>query len=137
MSMDSSNFPFVWMSLPDESGNNFRQGFEEFEANLKRGEVFVLLANSAPAEDHEHSQEEKKYTSVWMKKHKAELRKLVLAMIVIEPSAAKRVAFKAFGMVFAKFWGYPLMLASSREEALDTAEKLLSRSGNGAPPDGA
>ncbi|MGK6317569.1 hypothetical protein [Neorhizobium sp. DT-125] len=128
MSMDSSNFPFVWMSLPDDSEKNFRQGFEEFEANLKRGEVFVLLANSAPAEDREHSQEEKKYTSLWMKKHKAELRKLVLAMIVIEPSAAKRVAFKAFGMVFAKFWGYPLMLASSREEALETAEKLLSRS---------
>jgi len=29
-------------------------------------------------------------------------------------------------VVFAKFWGYPLMLASSREEAMAIAEKLLS-----------
>ncbi|AYM14706.1 MULTISPECIES: hypothetical protein [Agrobacterium] len=132
MSMDNSKFPFVWMSLVHEPGHDFRQDFEEFEANLKRGEPFVLLTDSAPSEDHEHSQEEKKYTSLWMKKHKVELRKLVLAMILIEPSAAKRVAFKAFGVVFAKFWGYPLILASSREEALETAEKLLSRSGTPA-----
>lgn len=128
MSMDSSNFPFVWMSLAHEPGHDFKQDFEEFEANLQRGEPFVLLTDSAPKEDHDHTQEEKKHTSLWMKKHKAELRKLVLAMIVIEPSAAKRIAFKAFAVVFAKFWGYPLMLAAAREEAMEMAEKLLSKS---------
>lgn len=127
MSMDSSNFPFVWMSLAHEPGHDFRKGFEEFDANLKRGEVFVLLTDHAPAGDHEHSQEEKKYTSLWMKTHKSELRRLVLAMIVIEPSAAKRVAFKAFGAVFEKFWGYPLILASSREKAVEIADKLVSK----------
>jgi hypothetical protein len=61
-----------------------------------------------------------------MKKHKAELRTLVLAMIVIEPSAAKRLVFKPFSVAFAKFWGFPMRLASSREEATEIAGKLLS-----------
>lgn len=126
MSMNSANFPFVWIDFGGGLGHDSQQDFEEFEANLKRGEPFVLLSASAPAEDHEHPQEEKKRTSLWMKKHKAELRKLVVAMILIEPNTAKRFGFKAFSVVFAKFWGYPLMLASSREEAMDIAEKLLS-----------
>jgi len=126
MPLDSTNFPLVWMSFEEGPGHDHDKDYEAFEANLKRGLPFVLLTNSAPAEDHEHTQEEKKRTSLWMKKHKAELRTLVLAMIVIEPSAAKRLAFKPFGVAFAKFWGYPMRLASSREEALEIAGKLLS-----------
>ena len=125
MSMNSSNFPFVWMSLSPEPGHDPENDFVEFEANLKRGEPFVLLSDSAPAEGHEHTQEEKNRTSLWMKKHKGELRKLVLAMILVEPSPAKRLGFKAFAVVFAKFWGYPLILASSREEAMTIAKGLL------------
>ena len=51
---------------------------------------------------------------------------IFLAMIVIEPNAAKRLTMKPFGVAFAKFWGYPLRLTSSREEALEIAGKLLS-----------
>ena len=56
-------------------------------------------------------------------------RKLVLAMIVVEPNAARRVGFKAFAVVFAKFWGYPLLLAGSREQALQMARELLAQNG--------
>ncbi len=126
MPLDSTNFPLVWMSYDEAPDHDHDEDFEAFEANLKRGEPFVLLTSSAPTEGHEQSQEEKKRTSLWMKKHKAALRTLVLAMIVIEPNAAKRLTFKAFGVAFAKFWGYPLRLASSREEAMEIARKLLS-----------
>jgi hypothetical protein len=132
MPLDSTNFPLVWMTYDEAPDHDHDEDFEAFEANLKRGAPFVILTDSAPTEEHEHSQEDKKRTSLWMKKHKAELRTLVLAMIVIEPSAAKRATFKAFGIVFTKFWGYPLRLASSREEALEIAGKLLSdRAGSG------
>ncbi|WP_042695272.1 hypothetical protein [Azospirillum sp. B506] len=130
MSFDSTSFPLVWVTFEQGPDHDHDKDFQEFEANLGRGEPFVLLTDSTPDEEHEHSQEEKKRSALWMKKHKAELRSLVLAMIVIEPSAAKRLAFKAFGVAFAKFWGYPLRLASSREEALEIARTLLSeRSG--------
>lgn len=126
MPLDSSNFPLVWMSYDHGPDHDHDEDFEALQANLKRGAPFVILTDSAPAEEHEHSQEEKKRTSLWMKKHKAELRTLVLAMIVIEPSAAKRLAFKPFGVAFAKFWGHPLKLASSPEEAIAMAGELLS-----------
>ena len=126
MPLDSTDFPLVWMNYDQAPDHAHDADFEAFEATLKRGTPFVLLTDSAPTEDHEHSHEEKKRTSLWMKKHKADLRTLVLAMIVIEPSAAKRLAFKPFGAAFAKFWGYPMRLASSREEAMDIAGKLLS-----------
>ncbi|WP_404479022.1 hypothetical protein [Novosphingobium sp. BL-52-GroH] len=134
MSMDSSNFPFVWIGFGQEPGHDPQRDFDEFEANLEREEPFVLLSDSAPAEGHEHTQEEKKRTSLWMKRHKAALRRLVLVMILIEPNAAKRIGYKAFAVIFAKFWGYPLMLASSREEAMDVAEKLLLQNRKPATP---
>lgn len=126
MSMNSSSFPLVWMNITQEPGHDHQKDFDEFEANLQRGEPFVLLTDTAPEEDHEHSPEEKKRTALWMKKHKAELRRLVLAMILVEPNSAKRLGFKAFSVVFTKFWGYPLLLATSREQALEMAGELLS-----------
>ena len=129
MSFNSSNFPFVWMNLTQEPGHDHQQDFDDFEANLQRDEPFVLLTDIAPAEDHAHSPEEKKRTALWMKKHKLALRKLVLAMILIEPNAAKRLGFKAFAVVFAKFWGYPLLLAASHEQAMRMARELFPMNG--------
>lgn len=129
MSMNSSDFPLVWMNLTQEPGHDHEKDFAEFEANLQREEPFVLLTDTAPAEDHEHSPEDKKRTALWMKQHKDALRRLVLAMILVEPSSAKRLGFKAFAVVFAKFWGYPLLLAASREEAIAMAKELLPKLG--------
>ncbi len=126
MPIDVTNFPLVWMSYDEGPDHDHDEDFEALEESFKRGAPFVILTDNAPTEDHEHSQEEKKRTALWMKKHKVELRTLVLAMIVIEPSTAKRLAFKPFGVAFAKFWGYPMTLASSREEGIEIAGKLLS-----------
>ena len=129
MLMNSSDFPLVWMNFAQESGHDHEKDFDELEENLRRGEPFVLLTDTAPAEDHEHSPEEKKRTALWMKKHKLELRRLVLAMILVEPNSAKRLGFKAFAVLFAKFWGYPLFLAASREQAIEMAGELLPKDG--------
>ncbi|HWU61261.1 MAG TPA: hypothetical protein VN112_04490 [Ensifer sp.] len=126
MPLHSTNFPLVWMDYDEGPDHDHDEDFAALEANLAHGVPFVILTDTAPTEEHEHSQEEKKRTSLWMKKHKLELRSLVLAMIVIEASPAKRLTFKAFGIAFAKFWGFPLRLASSREEAMEIAATLLS-----------
>ena len=132
MSINSSNFPLVWINLTQEPGRDPQQDFDEFDANLQRGQPFVLLSDTAPAEEHEHAPEEKKRTALWMKKNKVALRKFVLAMIMIEPNAAKRLGFKAFAVVFAKFWGYPLLLAASHEQAIEMAAELLAIDGKGS-----
>lgn len=128
MPLDISNFPLVWISYDEAPDHDHTEDFAALEVCLKRGAPFVILSDNAPTEDedHDHSQEERKRTALWMKKHKAELRTLVRAMIVIESSAAKRLAFKAFGAVFSKFWGFPLRIAETRKEAMDVAENLLS-----------
>lgn len=133
MSMNSANFPYVWMSFSHEPGHDHEEDFSAFEATLQRGEPFVILTDSAPDEGHEHSPAEKKRTALWMKKHKTELRKLVQAMILIESNSAKRLGFKAFAVLFAKFWGYPLLLTASREEAMEMAKGLLSEQSASTP----
>lgn len=49
---------------------------------------------------------------------------------------AERITFKAFGVAFAKFWGYPLRLESSREEAMAIAADLLAERKQLRQPDG-
>lgn len=133
MPLDITNFPLVWMSYDEAPDHDHDADFAALEASFARGAPFVILTDTAPTEDHDHSHEEKKRTTLWMKKHKADLRTLVRAMIVIEPSSAKRLAFKTFGVAFAKFWGFPLRLALTRNEAVEIAETLLSESGASAP----
>lgn len=126
MPLDITNFPLVWMSYDEAPDHDHDEDFAALEATFEHGAPFVILTDNAPTEDHDHSQEEKTRTALWTKKHKTELRTLVRAMIVIEPSSAKRLAFKTFGVTFAKFWGFPLRLALTRDEAMVLAENLLS-----------
>jgi len=129
MKMDASKFPYVWVDFTHshaEPEHDHTEDFERFEALLARKEKFVFLSLTAEQDDHEHTQEEKKQVSLWMKKHKHDLRTYVKGMVHIEPGAAKRLAMKAFAGAFSKFWGYPLLVAGSEEEALGFAERLLS-----------
>ena len=126
MPLDTTNFPHVWMSYEEAPDHDHEEDFAALEASFKRGAPFVILTDNAPSEDHDHSHDDKKRTMLWLKKHRTELRTLVLAMIVIEPSTAKRMAFKTFGVAFSKVWGFPMKLTSSHEEAMEVAAKLLS-----------
>jgi LmbE family N-acetylglucosaminyl deacetylase len=126
MILDTSEFPLVWMhdaSAPEPHDED--AAFTVLEELLRRGEPFVVLSEAGDrSPDHEQTQEEKKRTSLWMKKHRREL-KLVKAMVAVEPSTAKRLAMKPFSIMFEKFWGYPMLMASTRDEALALAQKLL------------
>lgn len=127
MRIDATHFPFVWMytAVPGKDAN--ASPFAEFEALLARKESFILLNDEDAAHDkHAHSPEEMKQVTRWMKAHKSELRAFVKASIHIEPNNAKRIAAKPFAIVYEKFWGYPLIMASSKEDALAIAQKLLS-----------
>ncbi|MDR6575951.1 hypothetical protein [Pseudomonas extremaustralis] len=127
MLIDATQFPLVWMQIATPSKNPEGSPFAEFEALLARKEVFVLLDDEGLDKgNHEHSPEEMKQTSLWMKNHKSDLRAFVKASIHIEPSTAKRLASKAFAVVYEKFWGYPMLMTATKEEALTLARKLLA-----------
>lgn len=126
MFIDSSNFPLVWMQRNGAPSENPRAAFDDFSELLTRQQEFVFLNEDGFDQDHEHSKEERKQTALWMKKNKAEIRTYVKGMVLIEPNAAKRVAAKTFAVMFGKAWGYPLLITSSKDEALNVARGLLA-----------
>ncbi|MGC6370817.1 hypothetical protein [Pseudomonas sp. K2I15] len=126
MQLDSSTFPMVKIVFDAPSDAPPQNTFVAFEALLQREESFVLLHEKAVDESaYEHSHEERKQVSIWMKKNKVALRAFVKAMIQVEPSAAKRLALKPFTVMFGKAWGYPLLVVESRDRAWALARDVL------------
>lgn len=127
MVIDSTHFPLVWMKVGASGIHTDDEGFKAFEALLARAEPFVLLDERAQQEEHEHSHEERKQLSLWMKRHKAALRSFVKAQIFIEADLTRQKAAELFAGKFEAFWGYPLLVVATREEGLELARKLLGR----------
>ncbi|NVZ20589.1 hypothetical protein [Pseudomonas costantinii] len=126
MRLDSSTFPVVKIvfDAPNEGGPD--DTFLIFEGLLARQQSFMLLHEKAVDENnHEHSHEERKQASIWMKKNKQALRAFVKGMIQVEPSAAKRLALKPFAVTFGKAWGYPLLVVESKDQAWALARDVL------------
>jgi hypothetical protein len=125
MHINATQFPFVWMQKTTLS-NSQEESLAEFEALLARHEPFVLLSNEGlDNKEVEHSMDERKQMALWMKRHKSELKRYVKASIHIEPSVTKRLAGKAFAVVYEKFWGYPMLMTATEDEALALAQTLL------------
>lgn len=126
MRLDSSTFPVVKIlfDAPDDGGPE--DALLTFEHLLAREQPFLLLHEKAVDENnHEHTHEERKRASIWMKKNKAALRAYVKGMIQVEPSAAKRLALKPFAVTFGKAWGYPLLVVESKDRAWALAQDVL------------
>jgi hypothetical protein len=125
MRIEANQFPLVWLHKTTQ-GYSQQDSLVQFEALLARHEPFVLLSNEGlDKEQTEQSPGEMKEISLWMKRHKSELKRYVKASIHIESSPTKRLAGKAFALVYEKFWGYPMLMAATEDEALVLAAKLL------------
>jgi|SRR5450830_1396304 len=126
MLVDATQFPFVWMKTGPSSQTTADNPFEAFEALLARQEMFVLLNEEGlRAERHEHTPEERKQLSLWMKRHKGPVRAFVKAAIYVEPNTLTRLATQPFTLIYEKFWGYPMLITASREDAMTRARELL------------
>ncbi|ROM33707.1 hypothetical protein BK648_23280 [Pseudomonas poae] len=128
MRLDSSTFPIVKIvfDAPNDSGP--ADAFLIFEGLLARRQPFVLLHDKAVDENnYEHSHEERKHASIWMKKNKPALQAFVKGMIQVEPCAAKRLALKPFTATFGKAWGYPLLVVESTDRAWALARDVLDQ----------
>ncbi|WP_127168264.1 hypothetical protein [Xanthomonas sp. BRIP62415] len=126
MQIDASQFPITWMRKSMSAAGSAISPFVAFEALLARKEVFLLInEDGLDGGEHPHSPEEKKQMSLWMKRHKNELRTYVKAAIYVEKSSAKRLASRAFASMYEKFWGYPMLMVATKDEALTLARTLL------------
>lgn len=126
MQLDSSTFPVVKIDFDAPTGPGAEDVFVTFGRLLERQQPFLLLHDKAVDENtHEHSHEERKQASIWMKKNKPALHSYVKGMIQVEPNAAKRLALKPFAVIFGKAWGYPLLVVESKERAWTLAQDVL------------
>lgn len=126
MRIDATQFPLVRIHLKALGSEPAAAGFAAFETLLARQEEFVLLNDEGvDRSGHERSPEEMKQTSLWMKRHKSDLHTFVKAAIFIEPSTAMRLATYSFATVYEKFWGYPMHMVGTEEDALALAKQLL------------
>ncbi|KQQ56726.1 hypothetical protein ASF66_20860 [Pseudomonas sp. Leaf129] len=125
MRIDATQFPFVWLQK-NTLGDTQEKSLAEFEDLLARDEAFVLLSHEGLGKEQPaHTPDEKKQMALWMKRHKTLLKKYVKASIQIESNFTKRIAGKTFAIVYEKFWGYPMIMTATENEALTLAKKLL------------
>lgn len=128
MLLDSTYFPLVWMDTGNTTIDTRDEGFAAFETLLAGAEPFVLLdAERARQKANGHTHDEQKQLSLWMKRHKAALRTYVRGQILIEPDADKQEAAQLFAAKFEAFWGYPLHIVATQEEAFKVANQLLAK----------
>lgn len=126
MLIQDSDFPIVRMHYDQAGAEGDLSGLARFDELLSQTSPFVLIGLGASDEAHKHTPEERKQMALWMKRNREPLRRLVKAMVYVEPHAAKRLVAKAQALVFAKGWGFPMIVAASEGQALTIAERLLA-----------
>lgn len=124
MYIDSSSYPLVRMGYERDRAVAVDRLLEDFSALLERGQPFVFFSDGDMSQE-ERSPEDRKKVVLWMKARRAELKRLVRALVHAEPDAQKRDEAQAFAQMFGKAWGYPMLLVASEQEARQRALDLL------------
>ena len=143
MIIDDSKFPIVWVdfqhSLEQAATENHHhdKDMAAFTNLFESGKPFVMISTGeAPEEKQKHSREETRKINAWRKLNKEKL-KYIQATIQVEPSKVKRVGLSLFASVYEKFWGNPLLIAPTQEEALEIAENVLRKANSSFKEKGA
>lgn len=126
MLIQDAAFPIIRMHYDRTGPEGDETGLALFEKLLGQPLPFVLIGLGGSHEAHEHTPEERKHVALFMKRNREPLHRLVKAMVYVEPLAAKRFVARAQAIVFAKAWGFPMIVAASEVEALAIADRLLA-----------
>ncbi|MEJ2457787.1 MAG: hypothetical protein P8Y58_06385 [Novosphingobium sp.] len=126
MLIQDADFPIIRMYYDRTGPEGDESGIALFDKLLAQPRPFVLIGFGGSDEAHEHTPEERKQVALFMKRNREPLHRLVKAMVYVEPVAAKRFVAKAQAFVFAKAWGFPMIVSKSEPEALAVADRLLA-----------
>lgn len=129
MQIDIQEFPLVRMDYSGAGNQTIEETLQVLEQCLQRKQAFVFLGGGADFDkDPNENVADRRAVAVWMKQHKAELRDYAKAMYYVEASTVKRLAAKAFSVIYGKFWGHPMIVTASLDEAVHEARQLLEMS---------
>jgi hypothetical protein len=101
--------------------------FAEFSTLLQREQPFVLLCDRRMDESGEQDRDERTQVALWKRDHREALAKWVKGMVLIEPDDMRRKAAEEFVDFASRFWGYPVMVVASEQQAHELAQRLLEQ----------
>lgn len=123
---DLTAFPLVRMPMPAAGDTGYGERWvAEFDAILARETRFVLFSVGPMTETEGH--DDRKARTLWLKRRRADLGRLCLAHLHVEPDPAWRAEMQAMvdsGRMAAAF-PYPLALYGTEDPALERAWALL------------
>lgn len=125
MHIDSSDFPIVRLNSDASSVAPIKEVLRQLSDILARNKVFLFMSEG-PLDTSGDDIEDRKKMSLWMKANKNEIRRLVKGHIHVQPDTAQRTAAQAFATTSEKFWGYPMFIVPTTEEAQVKAKALLA-----------
>lgn len=124
MLLDHTDFPIVRIDYDASGSGGLTASLAAFEALLGHRHSFVLIGRGASGQEQDH--EERRQIALWMKRNREALGQYVLALVYVEPQAAHRITARAGAEMYRKFWGYPMLVTSSDDEARAMAARLLA-----------
>lgn len=124
MNIDTTDYPLVRMDNTPENSIPIDDLLDVFSALLARGKPFVFIADMLPDRKNTNIEYGHKLTR-WMKENKEKLSHLVKGHIQVIENTELHLLPPSFAVTFARFWGYPMFIVSSKEDAHKKAQSLL------------
>lgn len=128
MKINTDDFPRVRMNYSMEPDASFDVVLGAISSLLERKQPFVFICTGLPAESNKDNDEvdERRKITCWMKDNKSEIRQLIKGHIHIVPEENIRTELVGFSVTFERFWGYPVFIVASENDARAKAKDLLS-----------
>lgn len=123
---DLSAFPLVRLPMPEPGITDYGERWvAEFDAILARETRFVMLTIGPMPEREAH--DDRKARTLWLKRRRADLGRLCLSHLHVEPDPLRRAAMQATVLTakMAAVFPYALALFADEETALERAWTLL------------
>ncbi|HDX3930724.1 TPA: hypothetical protein ROF83_002714, partial [Citrobacter freundii] len=94
---------------------------------LQKKQPFVFICSGLPTESNKENDDvnERRKITTWMKDNKAAIGQLIKGHIHIIPETTKRTELESFSVTFERFWGYPMFIVATENEAREKANALL------------
>lgn len=128
MNIDACDFPLVRMQNDPALAVPVDEVLAQNLELLQRGEPFVVIGEGLPNEGEREDEnvDDRRKVALFMKANKTEIRRLIKGHIQIVPEVEKRDGAESFSVMFEKFWGYPMFVVATEQEAQAKAKSLLN-----------
>jgi hypothetical protein len=119
---DTTDYPLVRFTVDTAVSGYATRWCEEMDRLVARSKPFVLIY---PSGERNEAHEDRVIRGGWLKRNKAALADKCLALIVIEPDAARRAELEAMFPNLVRAFGTPQAARASAAEAEALARYLL------------